>query len=158
MYCNWHARSSFLVLQADQLAVARRSSWDHKAPLSNRLLAGREMLLLSWTMEPALLKTVDLCKFTTMLWYNYKKATGASTCSCSVDWGDRSNITIKELDVLGPCQMEHQYEKMDAEYMVTAMYCSAPDDPCLTKCCKSYVELIRTSPNPPGKTLWLQDI
>ncbi|XP_065913371.1 uncharacterized protein [Dysidea avara] len=67
---------------------------------------------------------------------------------CGVDWGDGSRKDVKLLDDFGPCQIAHQYEKVDAQYTVTAFYCSAPSGKCATKCCRSYVRTIDTSYDP----------
>ena len=43
---------------------------------------------------------------------------------CVVNWGDGSEQAYEHFDSLTSCQMEHQYEHQDSQYVVHAMYCS----------------------------------
>lgn len=59
-----------------------------------------------------------------------------NTFRCSVCWGDGSPPYSRSFNSISPCQPPngHQYAKVDAEYNVTAFYCSATSSLTMDNC------------------------
>ena len=66
---------------------------------------------------------------------------------CGVNWGDGGHGDIKYLQDFGPCQIVHQYPKVDASYTVTAFYCG-PAQQQASRCCRTLVRTIDVSFDP----------
>ncbi|XP_065913370.1 uncharacterized protein [Dysidea avara] len=80
-------------------------------------------------------------------------APGRKGYICAVNWGDGTPPQIKRLDDFGPCQLAHQYPKVNAEYSVTAFYCSSPPTANTVSSCSTYCRTIDTSYDPGNSTL-----
>ena len=123
-----------------------------RGQLSSHSVAGGETLLLLWTMGTVPVIAKDICELA--------KTAAAScyiinSCSfrCAVDWGDGNPPAIKKLDDFGPCQLANDYPKENAQYRVTAFYCSSPPSTSTVACCDMYTRVIDTSFDPGNFTL-----
>lgn len=72
-------------------------------------------------------------------------------CRCAVNWGDpQSDQTYTQLDGLLPCQQTKQYEKINSQYRIQAMYCTAVQTSSGVQAgyCSNYIRIIDTSYDP----------
>ena len=107
------------------------------------------MLQLLWTMGTVPVIVKDICELAAASCYTIN----ACSCRCAVDWGDGNPPAIKRLDDFGPCQLANNYPKENAQYTVTAFYCSSPPSTSTVPCCDMYTRVIDTSFDPGNSTL-----